>query len=256
MNIKLFLVFSVLVTFYFNNLFSQDFIREYEVQYSYIHALAFNNVDNRFASADSLRDVKIWDPSLEKPLLTLTGHYDEVYYVLYSPNNKYFLSACSDEVKVWDASSYKFVMDVPVRKYIALYLVSFLGTDNAAIFGNFYGEIFSFDLTKRSVMRKYSIANPSIGIIMDSKREKLASIGGDENDDKAYIVNFWNISDGKRISFIPYGRNEVYRLLFSPNGRDLVIASEGHNLAIWDINNRTKKFETKLDDDPVQNVLQ
>ena len=71
-----------------------------------VNGISYSPDGRYIATSSKDNTAKIWDANTGRLLLTLAGHYDEVYFIDYSPDGKFIATSSFDHTaKIWDANT-------------------------------------------------------------------------------------------------------------------------------------------------------
>ncbi|OJV88160.1 MAG: hypothetical protein BGO39_08165 [Chloroflexi bacterium 54-19] len=158
---------------------------------------------------DTDNAIRLWDTTTKNaaPILTLTGHFEPVQALAFSPDGKQLASGSYDRtIRLWDLSTGK----------------------QTAEFKGKVPEYFRF----------YTLAFSPDG-------KMLAGAGSGDPDSKDFPVKVWDIATGQGIASLQGHTGNVLTLAFSPDGKTLASGSEDGSVRLWDI--AGKKELARLD---------
>jgi len=163
---------------------------------NWVSSVAFSLDGKRIVSGSWDKTVKVWDADKGNVSLSLKGHTNIVNSVAFSPDGKRIVSGSADStVKVWDADK-------------ASEIVSLSHT------GSVWSVAFSPD-GKRIA---------AAGNIMDEKR--ITNFQGG-------VIKVWDADKGTETWTCKEDPNQVYSVVFSPDGKHLVSGLMNGTVKVW-----------------------
>ncbi|NEQ55730.1 MAG: hypothetical protein F6K11_37440 [Leptolyngbya sp. SIO3F4] len=209
---------------------------------SYISSVSFSPDNKYIATASNDRTVKLWD--LKGNLLsTLIGHLGYVSDVSFSPDGQTLASSSSDgTIKLWDQQGNCLQTLKGHRGSVAS--IRFSADGQTLVSGSFDRTI---KLWKLEAEEKENFFKSSKTIQAGSGGRHISLSPPNKNStgqiiasDGYKLINLWDLK-GNHLDTIETGQN-TQDIAFSPDGKALVLALQGH------IEDRVKLYERPLDE--------
>jgi len=172
----------------------------------------------------------LWDVETGKQIAKLQPQTDRVYLTIFSPDSRLIATSDVDgTTKIWNASDGKMISSFGSKKnknFAAAWnsdgtaIVTLSPTADARVWDAQTGEmLFSF------------AGSLAANIEFSPDKKLLATI---HRDNKKQLAQIWNAADGELIKTLPRekGEDRAYSLVWSPDGKMLVTASNGE-VKIW-----------------------
>jgi uncharacterized protein (TIGR03067 family) len=211
-----------------------------------ISSLAFSPDGKYLASARNERslegvqkpgDVKIWDATTGKEVLTLRGQKSSVQALAFSPDGKRLAGACSPDttLRVWDTKTGDIIFNLTGNKS-GLTTVAFSpdGEKIAAAGGDMSVWNATTGKQLHALSVQFSKAYPSVQSLAfspDSKRLVAAVTDGTVTDGTLRkVLKGWDATTGAEFKLAW----NVGSISFSPDGEQLA-GSSGKNVLIWNV---------------------
>ena len=178
-----------------------------------------------FGSAD---EVRIWDTATWQETFVLRGHSGLVTSLVFSPDGRKIISACTDETaKVWDASASQDTFTL--REHTnQINTVAFSPDGHRIISGSSNGRVILWDaVTGQEILSLRAKGMiESVAFSPDGRRIVSGSL------DKT--VRVWDDAMGEEILTLTGHTDGVHAVAFSPDGRRIVSASFDKTVRVWD----------------------
>jgi serine/threonine protein kinase len=169
---------------------------------------------------------------VDTPVLykTLTGHYDSVESVVYSPDGRYLASGSRDEtIKIWEvatgkelrtltghSSSVRSVVYSPDGRYLAS--------------GSADKTIKIWEVAKGKELRTLTGHSNWVWSVVYSPDGHYLASGSIDN-----TIKIWEVATGKELRTLTGHSDTVSSVAYSPDGRSLASGSVDNTIKIWEV---------------------
>ena len=208
---------------------------------------AFAPQNNWIAYGGRTGNVYVWDVENQKMLYTLIGHKTPVYEILFSPDEKYMISAgdhnSESECRLWDMANGteipEFYENLTFHVKRDIENFAFSPCSSQIIFSTEKDiEVWNLPTLDNVI----SIRNPLVGkilrtVALSPNGQLLAAGSWDKNDGgmEQGIVHLWRIPNGENIVTFEANTQLVLSLAFTPNGELLASGGFDGTILLWDL---------------------
>ena len=195
----------------------------------YISSVAFNSDGKRVASASWDKTVRLWNTATGNELATLVGHDGYVTSVAFKPDDTLLASASADRtVRIWDARPEE--QSGVMRRFesgISLMVMSADGTRLASACGD--GTIRVWDAHTNEDLATLPDCDGISCIAFDPTRPDLLVFSAE-----GHPVRIWDMFEGPNPIDWREFDDPVLSVVFSPDGRHMVVAADSGTIRIRD----------------------
>ena len=191
----------------------------------------FSPSRNTLAIASGV-DIHLWEVSTSTHI-TLTGHTDRVYRVLFSPDGYTLASGSSDgTIRLWDVSTGDNIKIIPVHPYG---IVSF-SPDGRILASGSGNEVHLFDVSTGMPIRKLRGGHAcNINSVAFSPDGRTLATGNSTD-----TIFLFDVSTRTHIKTLTGHTSQVESVAFSPDGNTLASRGFGkEGIRLWDVSTRT-----------------
>ena len=177
-------------------------------------------------------DIHLWEVSTSTHI-TLTGHTDRVYRVLFSPDGTTLASVSWDgTIRLWDVSTGENIKTIPVHHYG---IVSF-SPDGRTLASGSGNEIHLFDVSTGMHIRTLKGGHAcNIRSLSFSPDGNTLATGN-----STATIFLFHVSTRTHIKTLTGHTSHVDSVLFSPDGNTLASRGFGNEgIRLWDVSTRT-----------------
>lgn len=215
-----------------------------------INSICYNKTGDLLASCGWDNTVRIWDMNKYQEKFVLLGHEDNVWGVIFSPDEKFLISGAMDaSMIIWEVESGKKLKRITIEPKKAKIkgiipeldseLPNSLGpgafhpSGDLLFTGSTDGLIRIYDINNLSfVDTLYGHKGPASSIAISDNGKLLAS-GSWQNE-----IIIWDLETLSMLHYIKTQENSAYSLKFMSNDT-LLFSAGGNSINIWDINSET-----------------
>ncbi len=254
-----------------------------------IYSVAFSPDGKWIASGGKDNQIKIWDFTNKREIITLRGHKHFVHTVLFSPDGKFLATCGNDNIAiVWDLSTFKDIYYIPSYstnnncsisfsingKYIAT--IDTGKSKNIKLWDVFTGkEIDSIEVIATSPIAispndKYiAFSSPSGDIkIYNNTTKNILTLRKNKLPIRAIsfhplnnvlitgsidgLVKIWDLFTGKEIKTLEL-RNSILAIAISPNGKIFAVGMMDGKIPIWN-NNYHKILDLQTNEEMIHSI--
>lgn len=204
--------------------------------------------------------IKVWSLNTGECIATLGWGLDDVRYVAYSPDGKYFVGVggkdfeeeiitekgdttfrCTlgiGDTKIFDAKTYECVKTLNTKGDV-LHIFLAYSPDGKYIISSSGGKtIQMWDVEKGECVKTLEASAGSVSCLAYSLDGKYIVSGSNQpySETPDNNVRIWNAETGKCIKTLEGHTKGVRSVAFSPDGKHIVSGSNDNTIKIWEIN--------------------
>ena len=176
-------------------------------------------------------EVRIWQVSDHRPVLTIHGHADTIQALAFSPDGKTLATASYDkEIKLWDVVSGRELRTL--RDHIgAVYALAFTPDGTRLLSGSADRSVKVWNL--QTGERLYTLSDPTDGInsiAVHPSGRQVAAGGYDRT------IRVWELGEGggEVVNVLIAHRLPILRIAYSPDGTKIVTTGADRTLKVFD----------------------
>lgn len=180
--------------------------------------------------------IRMWDLKTGQEIHVMQGHTGAVMSLAFSPDGRRLASAGEDKIiKVWEASTG--VETMALRGHTELVRQVTFSADGKwlASGGDVTARIWDV-ATGLEIVCFRGNTGDSVALSSDSKRLVTTSVGVD------HAVTIWDLTSRLQVLTLRRRESIPYDAVFSPDGKQLAVASESVELELWDTRSLTPKL--------------
>lgn len=181
------------------------------------------------------RSAKVWDLASHALLATLSGHSDTVETVAFSPDGRLVVTGSKSALRLWDAGTFREIRTIPQFTLKARfspageYLVT--GGTNLVLWDTRTWQVVNVTALPEFEARTKRLEGAGFGFAFSPNGRRIGVVleGGVKFFGVPNLEEQFTLDDR-----MPHGRF----LSFSPDGRTLATCTMGHEVKLWDIEDR------------------
>lgn len=188
--------------------------------------VAFSPDGTLVAATDRASTTRVWRWREHQMLYTLSHFIPYVSSVAFSPDGQ-LLATGNAVTEVWRVSDGT-NMNFPYGKGGDINAVAFSTNGQYLVSGDGEGNVHSWDVKGRRLLRTIRSHDGSISALAISPDNRLVAVGGGMTYQQRLgetTIKIWNIQDGALVAALPTSRNAITSLIFESDGKTLIIAS-------------------------------
>jgi WD40 repeat protein len=193
-----------------------------------ILSVAFSPDGKILATGDTNSEIRLWQVTDSKPILTLQGHTDWVISIAFSPDGQIIVSSSDDRtVKLWDIHIGQCLKTLD-HKWVRS--VAFSPDGQIIADGS---EDLTVKLWKVSTGQLLNTLqghiNSVYAVAFSPDGKTIVSGSGD------HTIKLWDVSTGQCLNTLQGHTDRIRSVVFNPNGQMVASGSEDHTIKLWDV---------------------
>lgn len=185
--------------------------------------------------------IEFWPIAMKKELRSLNGHNGAVNTLAFTPDGKYLVSGGNDRtVRVWDpiAGQQRFNLNSHQR---AVFSVNVSKDSSLAVSTGGDSAVVMWDLIGGRQIKQVGLKSEEMYAVAIHEDRKRVAVGGVD-----LKLRMLDLLGGKEAYSVPAHKDFLQSLSFSPSYLRIVTCGYGGSIAIWNAENGTKLWESKL----------
>ncbi|MCP4108202.1 MAG: TIR domain-containing protein [Desulfobacteraceae bacterium] len=196
-----------------------------------ILSVAFSPDGKLLAASDINHEIRLWQISDDKPLLTFKGHEHWVRSVVFSPDGQTIVSGSTDKtVRIWRVRDGK-CLNILRGHANSVYTVVFSRDGQLLASGSYDRTLKIWRISDGECLKSLKGHSNCVASIAFSPDDQTLVSGSDDQ-----TVKIWDVNSGENINTLREHSNWVRTVAFSPDGQSIASGSDDQTIKIWDIN--------------------
>lgn len=233
-------------------------IRRFDGCTENVSSAAFFAKDRKAITASGDKTARLWDLTTGKELRRFRGHTNRVCCVAFSPGGRQVLTGSADQTaRLWDAATGK-----ELRRFEGhagwIHSVAFSPDGKRVLTGSNDQTARLWDVATGREVHKFSGHADSVlavAVSLDgryaltaSAQGRFADPGGPSRSPRP-IVRLWDLNTGRELRHFQGHSSLVRSMVFSPDGRQILTASDDKTARLWDAGTgkELRRFEGHAD---------
>jgi len=194
-------------------------------------SVAFSPDGKLLALGDTNGEIRLYQVSDWKQLLTCKGHTNWVVSLAFSPDSRTIASGSSDfTVKLWDVSTGQCLQTLQEHDD-EVWSVAFSPDGDTLVSGSDDQTIKLWSVQTGECKRTFQGHTSWVCAVAFSKDGQTLVSGSDD-----HTVKLWDINTGKCLKIFQDHRDGIRSITFSPDGKMVATGSEDQTIKLWDVN--------------------
>jgi WD40 repeat protein len=204
-----------------------------------IHGVAISPDGKVIVSSSwSERDIRVWSAEQVEQVGTLKGHSGVVGTIIYSSDGKTLASAGDTTVRLWDVDTGA-VRQILRGHQGSVESVSLSGDGKVVASCGFDETARAWDAATGKLLATFQHDDPVLSVAVSPDGKTVASASGRWGSgfygQAPAEVQVWDVAASKPIATLPKQPNQVFAMVFTPDGKSLITASLSGAVTIWDL---------------------
>jgi WD40 repeat protein len=226
-----------------------------------ITAIEFNPVNNDFAirSLDLSNNIKIYDSKTKVEHFSLTdpGPQTALYPMSYSLDGKQIASGSSDgTIKIWNLEKKEIYKEQPLENKTS-------EEPPKNILDIKYGkDILVYSNNKENIIKIWDIKTSGFAPPLEGHTQIINSISFNPKNHNSLAsgsrdetVKIWDLASKKAIFTSEKQKDQIRKIVFSPDGKLLAAAIQNGEIKVWDVDKQEEKYAIRAHEKPVISLI-
>ena len=209
-------------------------------------ALAFSSDGGLLAAGNDDSTANLWNTQTGALLHTFRGHRASIRDITFSPDNRFLVTGSHDDtVRVWDITTGDQRLVVEGANALIQFAMAFDPQQRVLAFGALDNTFKVLDLASMQIARSIPVAGGAPSVIAFSPRGDIMACGTRDG-----IVWLWKIDEnfpdridvGHPLQQLHLTPDPIWRLLFSQDGRSLVVSSGSSDTLVLDVESGEERY--------------
>ncbi len=214
-------------------------IREFPSIETGLHGVTIDPARKVMVSSSwSEQALRVWDVEKGEQVGTLKGHTGAVGTVTFSPDGKTLASGGGEGIRIWDVDTGE------VRKVLRGHMksvesVAFSADGKRLASGGFDDTARAWDVASGKLLVTVQQDEPVLSVAISPDGKSFASAssrwGNGFFGQAPAEVQVWDVATGKPLATLPEQPNQIFAMVFIPDGKSLITASLSGAVTVWDL---------------------
>ncbi|GAA4576790.1 WD40 repeat domain-containing protein [Planotetraspora kaengkrachanensis] len=162
----------------------------------------------------------------------LTGHWQSVGPLVFSPDSK-FLASCSIDVgRVWNTATRRIVTSFRrTERNVATCPVAYNAEMTTMVLSDLHETLRLWDVASKKAVKTVHVPGSFLSSTVLSPDGTFVATGGKS-------TRLWDSASGRTVATFPEPKGTVSRVALSPDGRTLASGSDDGSVRLWDVTTR------------------
>lgn len=226
------IILFILFSFYLNTFAQKDpyllqDIRNKEA----VNSIDYSADGKKLVAGYSDGTASIIDVSSEKKEVDVEGHWKGILAVEIAPNNKFFITAGDNRVKVWSLNG---DLIHTLKRHTTTIFTADIDAESKYLITGSASPVFKrWDLTTGEFLDDIPGHSERTSVVKYSRDGKIIASGSAD-----HTIKIWDAMTLEELYTVPSHSEDIYALDFSPDGKMLASCSKDKTIRIYDLEKR------------------